>query len=659
MRDYVSFLILGLGTGAVYAMLGLGLVLTHRASGVINFAHGAIAMFPTFVFAELQSTGDLVFPVGRLGLGGPLGLWPAALIAIVYAGALGLVSYALIFRPLRFAPPLSRVVASVGLAVTLQALAIIRFGPNPRTIEPILPSSTVSVLGFTIPADRFWLTGVALVAAVGLWAVYRFTRFGLATRAAAENEKGAIVLGFSPTRLAVVNWVLASVLAGIAGILIAPITNLNASIYTLLVVPALGAAMVGRFNKFGVTVLAGLGIGMLQSEVLLFQTKWGWFPDVGAREALPFAVIVIAMIVGGERLPARGSFAAAKLPAAGPPKHLGRHAVVTLALGTLALVVLQGGYRAALITSLLAAIICLSLVVLTGYVGQISLAQMTFAGASGFLVSKLTVLAGIGFPLAPVLGGLFAAIVGTLVGLPALRVRGVNLAVVTLALGVAIDEMVFKNPALTGGFTGSSVEKPYLLGWDLSIRGTGTGDYPTVIFGMVVLLMLIGLATVVACLRRSATGRRMLAVRANERAAAASGVNVASTKLVAFAISAFMAGIGGAMIGYQQGRLSFETFTALASLTFLTVAYLGGINRISGAVIGGLLVSNGLIFTALDNWISFGTYVTLASGLGVVITAVMNPEGIAGALPQMLSSLRGRLRPPLPGTKEESHGALA
>lgn len=643
MQEYVTFLVLGLGTGAVYAMLALGLVMTHRASGVINFAHGAMAMLPTFMYAELRQTGDLVLPIGRVHAGDALGFVPAAVLSLAFSALLGLAVYGLIFRPLRDAPPLSRVVASVGLAVTIQALAILRFGPEPRTVEPILPDDSTSLLGVIIPADRFYLTAIAIIAAVALWAVYRFTRFGLSTRAAAESEKGAILLGYSPARLAVTNWVLASLLAGAAGILIAPITNLNAGIYTLLVVPALGAALVGRFSLFGVTVGAGLAIGMLQSEVLLFQSKFAWFPDVGVRDALPFAVIIIAMMAAGQRLPVRGSLAAARLPAARPPRHITRNAVIWLVVGSAALILLEGGFRASLINSLLAAIICLSLVVLTGYVGQISLAQMAFAGAAGFLTSKLAVHAGIGFPVTPLLAGLFAAGVGALVGLPALRVRGVHLAVVTLALSVAIDEMVFKNPSYTGGFAGSLIPSPSLFGLDLSISGSQPGEYPRVVFGVVTLVILIALAAAVANLRRSATGRRMLAVRANERAAAAAGVNVASTKLVAFAISAFIAGMGGSLLGYQQGRLSFETFAALASLTFLTVAYLGGINRISGAVVGGLLVANGLMFTALDRWVGFGEYVTLAGGLGVVITAVANPEGIAGAVPQMARRVRDRL----------------
>jgi len=280
--------------------------------------------------------------------------------------------------------------------------------------------------------------------------------------------------------------------------------------------------------------------------------------------------------------------------------------------------VLGGQDRMALVTSLIGALVCLSIVVLTGWSGQISLAQMAFAGVAGFSLSRLATGAGIPFPVAPLLAALLAAAAGVLVGLPALRARGVSLAVVTLAGAVVVEEVVFKSPTLTGGFGGSRVPPPTLFGWRLDPSGPA--------FGLMVVAVLAAAAVGLARLRLSGAGRRLLAVRANERAAAALGVDVSAIRLRAFALSAFLAGVAGALLGYQQGQLSFGSFGVFVSLAYLAVAYLGGIAGVGGALVGGLLVPNGLAFTLLD----LGRYQLLVSGLGLMVVTVMAPGGITG-----------------------------
>jgi branched-chain amino acid transport system permease protein len=279
---------------------------------------------------------------------------------------------------------------------------------------------------------------------------------------------------------------------------------------------------------------------------------------------------------------------------------------------------LHGQDRLALDTSLVGALVCLSIVVLTGWSGQISLAQMAFAGVAGFSLSRLSVDVGIPFPAAPVLAAILAAVAGLVVGLPALRARGVSLAVVTLAGGVAVEEVVFKSPVLTKGFGGSRVPVPGLFGVRLEPSGPG--------FGLLVLAVLLVTALGLAWLRSSGAGRRLLAVRANERAAAAVGIDVTVARLGAFAVSAFLAGVAGTLLGYQQGQLSFASFGAFVSLSYLAVAYLGGIAGIGGALLGGLLVPSGLVFTLLD----LGRYQLLASGLGLVAVTVVAPGGLTG-----------------------------
>ncbi|MCZ7526710.1 MAG: ABC transporter permease [Acidimicrobiia bacterium] len=629
--------------------------------GVINFAHGAMAGYVAYVYSELRRTGDLVFPViglpDRLDLGDSVSFWPALVIALACAVLLGLAAHYLVFRPLRHAPSLAKVVASVGLMIVLQSIIVLRFGTTNRTVSTILPAEPFEIFGINIPRDRLYLAALAILVSAVLWAAYRFLRFGLATRAAAENEKGASLLGYSPEKLAATNWVIATVLAGLAGILIAPISGLNPLNYSLFVVPALGAALVGRFSSFGLTMAAGLGIGMLQSEVTKFQATYSWFPKVGVKEGLPFLIIILVMYLAGKSLPTRGTLAEGRQASALRPGPLIPSTLLPV-IGVVALLfTIQGGYRFALIVSMIGAVIALSLVVLTGFVGQISLAQMAFAGTAAFTLSKFADKVGIPFPFAPLMAAGVAALLGLLVGIPALRVRGVNLAVITLAAGVAIEEFVFKNPSYSGGFRGSPVPEAGLFGLEF-----GRGN--DISFGIFVLVVLTLVALGVSNLRRSTTGRRLLAVRSNERAAAASGVSVASAKLLAFAISSFIAGLGGCLIAYQRGQVSFESFGVFVSLNYLAMAYLGGIAVVSGAMVAGALASGGLVFLSLDRWIGFGKYELLVAGIGLIITAILNPEGIAGGMRFMVGQLRQRFtgaRAPVPigeaPAPEAAHGS--
>jgi branched-chain amino acid transport system permease protein len=233
---------------------------------------------------------------------------------------------------------------------------------------------------------------------------------------------------------------------------------------------------------------------------------------------------------------------------------------------------------------------------------------------AGFSLSRLAVEVGVPFPIAPLVAAALAAVTGVAVALPALRARGVSLAVVTLAGAVVVEEAVFKRPTLTGGFGGSRVPTPAGL------------EPMDAAFGLLVLAVVVATAMGLSGLRTAGAGRRLLAVRANERAAAALGVNVAAARIWAFAMSAFLAGVAGALLGYQQGQLSFGSFGVFVSLAYLAVTYMGGVAGIAGAVAGGLLVPNGVAFTLLD----LGRYQLLVSGLGLMAVTVLAPGGITG-----------------------------
>ena len=482
-----------------------------------------------------------------------------------------------------------------------------------------------------------------IVLTVALSALYRWSRFGLATRAASENEVSAMLAGLSPNRLSMANTLLACLVAGGLGLLAASVTSLDSTSLPLQVVPALGAALFARFTSFGIACAVGLGIGIAQN-LLYYASTLSWFPTdkahalPGVQQLLVFAIIVIAMFWRGASLPRRGELVEKRLPAVPRPERLLRPAVIATLGCAVALIVLPFDFRQALINSMIGAVICLSLVVITGFVGQISVVQLALAGVAGFALSHLAVRAGIGFPVGPLVAAIGATLLGLVTAVSALRVRGVSLAVVTLAAAVAIEQFGFVNSTWGGGSAGSPVPQPHLLGLNLgsdaSFRGLD-GKLPSPLLGFVVLAVTVALCLLVANLRRASLGQRMLAVRSNERAAAAVGINVRNVKLAAFGLGSFIAGVAGALWGYDFGSVSATRFSALTALGLIAFAYLGGITMVSGAVFAGLISTQALFPHIFEKWIlpanKVGTYTLLLGGLGLLINLILYPEGIAGA----------------------------
>lgn len=646
--DYLQFMLLGLGAGAIYCGLALGIVLAYQGSGVINFAHGALAMYVTYVFDELRDRGDYVLPIvglpDRIDLGDSLGLWPSLALSLATAAVLGLAVHALVFSPLRHAPLLAKVVAAVGIMLTLQGVVFLRFGVENRTVAAVLPNERVTLpfVDVVMPRDRLWLALIAVVVTLALWSLYRFTRFGLATKAAAGEEKGAILLGYSPQGLAAANWVLATMVAGMFGILAAPVSGLNNTNFVLFVVPALACALLGGLRSFPLAAVAALTLGMFESVISKIST-WSaypdWLPFQAAQKGLPFVVIIAFLVIGGRSLPERGSLDTGRQALAVRPGNVVRSTLIFFPAGLVVMVLSSGTLRLSLFVSLASAIILLSVVILTGFVGQVSLAQAVFAGAAGFATGKLAEN-GVPFPISPLLGALVATAVGLLMALPAVRIRGAQLAVVTMAAGVAIEEFVFKNTSFTGASAAQSVPPPGLFGIDLAPNRSP--DFNRWEFGVLLLVVVTVLALMVTNLRRGATGRRFLALRSNERAAAAGGIDLTRTKLLAFGLSSFVAGLGGAMLAYVQGSISAISFSVFVSLTLLAFAYLGGIASVSGAIVGAMLIPGGFVFALADRFLlgdGVDRYGTLVGGLALVGTAIANPEGIVG---QTLSSIRSR-----------------
>jgi len=639
MTDYLYYVLLGSGAGAIIAALGLGLVITFQGSGVVNFAQGAMAMWVAYVYADLRR-GAYPFPIpglpDRYHFGEDVGFVWALLLSLLTAAVLGFAVYRLVFKPLYHAPALAKVVASVGLLIVFISLVDRRFADDTSfRVGGILPSEPVTITDdLTVPRDGLWLALIVILIATALWLVSRYTRLGLVTRAAAENEKGAVLLGYSPNFLATLSFVTASVVCGFVAILASPMIALSSMIFTFLfLIPALGAALVGNFMMIVPTVATGFAIGLMQSSFTKLQIDLSWWPEYGAREGIPFLIIIAVMVLRGDRLPDRGTVDNWKLPAVPAARVTPFSVGFPIVLATAAILFLSPLWRAAIMSTLIAIVIALSFVVLTGFGGQTSLAQMAFAGVAGFALSKLAVEQGVPFPLAPILAASLAAVFGALVALPALRLRGTNLAIVTLAGGVAISEFIFKNPKYVGDAStgGATVPNPMIGDWDLGlVSGTSTSRS---IFALFLLFVVSVLALMVSNIRRSGTGRRMLAVRSNERAASALGINTTSVKLLVFVVSAFIAGVSGTLTAYRFGAVSEASFGVLASLTVLAFAYLGGITSVSGAVTAGLVAGSGVSFYATSRvFDAVGAWEGFVGGILLILTAILNPEGISGAL---------------------------
>ncbi|MGB6455119.1 MAG: ABC transporter permease [Streptosporangiaceae bacterium] len=629
MAEVVAFLLLGIGSGGVISGIGMGVVLSYRGAGVINLAAGAIAMLAGFFFWAI-----------RLGQFATLPTVPAVILTLLFAAIVGVLFDLLVVRPQRTATPLAKLIAALGALLACQAGVVLAFGPAARPQPAILPTRNVIIGGAPVAVYNFVIGGILLVITLGLIGLYRHTRFGMATRAAAENEAHAMLLGLSPNWLSLANTVLMSVLMAVVGLFAASIIDVDSTTLPLLIVPGLAAAIIGRFTSFGTTFVAGLLIGMGES-LLLYASTQSWFPNQGlpgipipgVQELLSFLILVVAMFFRGGKITARGDILERRLPRAPIPRHPVRSTLTYGAIAAVALPLLPAPFRGALTVSLIWAVLLLSLVIITGYLGQVSVVQLALGGAAGFAVSHFATSFGIGFPWAPILGVLGATLLGFLCGIPALRIRGVSLAVVTLAAAVAIEAFWFGNSTFGGG-AGVAVPAPSLFGFSFgsnaSVPGLD-GAVPSPLFGWFVLVVLCVVALLVCNLRRSALGQDMLALRANERAAAAAGVNVRTTKLLGFALSAGVAGVGGVLLAYQTGWItpaSYDTFTALALIAF---AYIAGITTVAGAIFGGLIFTGGLLTFALQDWFGLqGEWFSLAAAL-LLIVMLAQPQGLATA----------------------------
>ncbi|MFF3644142.1 ATP-binding cassette domain-containing protein [Streptomyces sp. NPDC002564] len=626
MSDLLGFVLSGLVSGALYALLATGLVLSYSASGLFNFAHGATAYLCALAFHELHS-----------GFG-----WPAVptalLLVLVAAPALGWGLDRLMFRKLARVGETAQIVATIGLLVALPALGLwavellsdagapVKPAENQFGLPGVGPSPATSwqlTDGVGIDSDQLITWVATAVVAVGLWILMRHTPLGLRLRAAVDNRPLVELRGTSADRLSSLAWMLSSGLAGLAGVLATPLLGLSSHDFTLFLFVSATAAVLGRFLSIPLAFAGGLGLGVLQNLVAGYAD----FAEriTGFRTAVPFLILFAGLLLLTRRRRTAGT-AAVDAP---PVDYLaGRSWARTwgpwaVAAGLLALsfyTVTTPFWSGLLAQGLAISLVFVSFTVVTGLGAMVSLAQATFVTGAA-LVAGLLMSHGWPFFAAALVGTCAAAALGALVALPALRLGGRSLALATLALAFLADQVLFQLGWLRNGDTGWEIPRPVLGPVDLSDDRA---------MGVAMVVLVTAAVAALGALRNSPSGRAMLAVRSAPAAAMASGVSVVRTKLLLFTLSAGLAGFGGVMYASFNTRITATDFTAMTGLVWLAVAVAAGVRRPQFAVVAGL------VFAIVPHLVS--DYVTESVHLPVVLFGLAglalanDPDGYCAAV---------------------------
>jgi sulfate-transporting ATPase len=389
--DVVQFAILGLGISAVFALLAQGVVLVYRTSGLLNFAHGALAMVGAYTFYELNMMRGVPYPL-------------AVLAAMAVPAAVGAAFYWLVLRRLKHSSPIVRIVATLGLLTVLQSIATMRYEGEIKRVPSVLPIESVTVGGVTFGQDRLWLIAIAGFITICLHLLSTRTIWGLASSAVAENQRAASSLGWSADRLSAVSWALGSGLGGLAAVLIIPLTGLMVTNLTMLIIPALAVALLAGFRSFSMILFAGIVVGVIQSLTTRFVNI------TGVPQSVAFLVIIAVLVVRGQSLPLR-SHVLERLPALGSGRVNWKLLVPIVATMAVIVFFAPALWADAFTMSFITVTMLLSIVVVTGYAGQLSLAQYALAGLGALIAGRLVAGLNLPFELA-LLGGVLGATVG-------------------------------------------------------------------------------------------------------------------------------------------------------------------------------------------------------------------------------------------------------
>jgi branched-subunit amino acid ABC-type transport system permease component len=638
VQEFLQYTILGLVMGGVYGIAASGLVVTYTTSGIFNFAHGAVAMLGAFTYWQL-----------RFGWH-----WPAPIALVVTLGIaaplLGALLHVVIMRGLRGTAEVTKIVVPISVMLGFLALSTWVWDPTPsepRIFQKFFGSSkTVSIAGINITYHEILALILAVIIAGILRYLFTRTRSGVAMRAVVDDPALLELNGGRPERLATMSWALGAVLAALAGILITPIQGgaMSANALTLLVIDAFAAAMFGRLRSLPRTFAGAIVLGLLNNYFVEFvdTNKWKWASN--ARPAIPMIVLFVVLLFlpqdrlrGATLMRTRERF---RLPSM-------RTAVIAAVALVVVMYLLRGIIQPTAINSMAfgmtLAIIALSLVLLTGYAGEINLGVMAFA-ALGTIICFHFGIHGSGLTARTTIWGyllaaLFCAGIGALVALPALRLRGLYLALSTMAFGVFVSYMVLREigDRKLFGQTFSvfpsgtlTMPKPKIGPFDMNDMGT---------FLMFVTILFAALGVALIAFRHSNYGRRVAALKDSPAAAATLGMNIVRLKLLVFMFSAAIAGVGGALMSAQLGSVNIDRFDIFLSISLLMITVVGGIGYVSGALAGGVIL--GVAFSAIGNsFVKIGVDHTSFQGLAdfgkdfvtvmpatIGITMAKNPSG--------------------------------
>jgi branched-chain amino acid transport system permease protein len=580
VEKLLVFTIVGLSLAAIYSVIASGLVLTYTTTGIFNFAHGAIGMLAAFAYWQLRFDWQWSAPIALFFVLG------------VLAPAFGLFLERVIMRGLVGTSEATKLVVSISLLVGMIGFANIMWEPGvARPMRPFFQGQKLDLGVTTITYHQTVTIAVAVLVAIGLRFLLFRTRVGVAMRANVDDRSLAMLNGARPNRVAMYSWAVGSSLAALGGILIAPNIALDPASLSLIIVNAYAAAIFGRLRSLPLTFLGAVVIGLIEGYLVggyLEQYLPGDQYFVGLRPAVSVIILfLVLLMIPNPRLRTHG-----RLREFFPAPTLN---------GTLlfSLLVFMGGVVLATTLSQVdlitygqifpIGIIALSLVPLVGLAGQISLAQLTFAGIGAVVMAHHG--AG-GDPMGVLLAVVVAAAVGALVALPVMRLSGIYLALATAAFGVAMDRWIFNLPDFDVGpvnisiFTRGSVDVTPLTLFGYSFDTPGRQlMLANVAFVLVALL--------VVAVRRSSFGRRLLAIRDSEAACATFGMNLVGTRLAVFTLSAAIAGFGGAIYAIQLDSINPTQFNLVTGLPIFMLVVVGGAGLVGGALFAGISL-NGL-----------------------------------------------------------------
>jgi branched-subunit amino acid ABC-type transport system permease component len=567
VNELLPFLVAGLVTGSLYGLAGLGLVLTYRTSGVLNLAHGAIAAAAAFAFYTLHTEHGLPWPL-------------AAVLVLAAFGLIGGLFLERVTRSLGDVPVAVVIVATVGLLLGIIGLLSLIYGHASRAFPDFLPTSGFSISDVNITWSQVIAFLVASASAAGLYLFLQRSRLGVAMRAVVDDRTLVSLTGQKPARVRGMAWIIGNTFAALSGILLAPGLGLDSILLTLLVVQAFGACAIGRFTSLPLTYAGGLFVGVAASLATRYLTKP---PLNGLPSTVPYLVVIgVLLAVHPGKLPqvAAGVRSLAAGPSGIDRRVAGLGTLVGL-VGLLLVPALVGSKLPVWINGLIYVVIFGSLALLVWLSGQISLCHMAFAAFGATAFAHLTVDWGVPWGPALLLAGLCTAPTGALVAVPAIRTSGIYLAVLTLGFGIFLQNVVYPTGFMFGGEIFVKGTRPVLGVLD----GRNDKHLYFVVLAVAVLtcLLLLGIA-------RSQLGRFLRAMSETPTLLTTHGLAVNVTRLLVFCLSAFLAGIGGALLLTQAGSVSGVGFGPIQSLVLLAVLAVCGTRLLRSTILAAALL---------------------------------------------------------------------